>query len=226
MTRLLLVFAASAGLWAQQPKDIVISVGTPTVGGPMTVSVFGDVFGAITGAPHSGDGITETSHVQPDGTRTVTKSTTKIYRDNDGRERREQIASGGATTITISDPVLRVTYTLDPATKTATKMSSSPPAFIKGGMVGDGFTSTAPSPAEKRDDLGQQVIEHISANGTRITSGDTVSESWFSAELKVVVMSRQTGPQGETTYRLINVSRLAPPPSLFEVPSDYRISGR
>ncbi len=227
MTRLVLAFAASAiGLWAQQPKDIVISVGTPTVGGPLTVSVFGDAFSsAITGAPYSGEGITETTQVQPDGTRTVTKSTTKIYRDNDGRERKEQIAGRGAT-ITISDPVLRVTYTLDAATKTATKMSSSPPAFIKGGMVGDGFTSTAPSPAEKREDLGQQVIEHLSTNGTRITSGNTVSESWFSSELKVVVMSKRTDPQGEVTYRLINVSRLAPPPSLFEVPSTYRISGR
>ncbi len=227
MKRLVLVLAASAGLWAQQPaqqpKDIVISVGTPTVGGPMTVSVFGDVFSsAITGAPYSGEGITETTQVQ-DGNRTVTKSTTKIYRDNDGRERREQIAARGATSIKISDPVLRVTYTLDPATKTATKTPSSPPAFIKGGMVGDGFTSTAPSPAEKREDLGQQVIEHLSANGTRITSGLTVSESWFAPDLRVVVMSKRTGQQGETTYRLTNVSRLAPPPSLFEVPSDYRI---
>lgn len=225
MARLALAFAASAiGLLAQQPKDIVISVGTPTVGGPVMVSLFGDAFnGAITGAPYSGEGITETTGVQPDGTRTVTKSTEKIYRDNEGRQRREQIASRGAATITISDPVLRVTYTLDPATKTAAKMSSTPSASIKGGMVGDGFTSTAPSPAEKREDLGQTVIERISANGTRITSGNTVSETWFSSDLKVVVMSKRTGPQGETTYRLTNVSRVAPLPSLFEVPSDYRI---
>ena len=222
MKSLVLVFAALAiGLWAQQPaqppKDIVISVGTPTVGGPTTVSVFGDVFsGAITGAPYSGDGITETAQAQPDGTRTVTKSTTKIYRDNDGRERREQIVGRGATSITISDPILRVTYTLDPAGKTATKMSSSPPAFIKGGMVGDGFTSTAPSPAEKREDLGQQVIEHISANGTRITSGDMISGE--------LVLARAESSGDVQTQRPARRDRL--PADQREPPSSAAISVR
>src|ERR1700746_1454090 len=113
MTRLALLFTALAiGVWAQQvdqgPKDIVISVGAPTVGGPMTVSVFGDMFsGAITGAPYSADGVREITQVQPDGNRMVTKFTTRIYRDNDGRERKEEIAGGRTTSITISDPVLR-----------------------------------------------------------------------------------------------------------------------
>src|SRR5579872_2090980 len=118
MKSLVLVFIATAGLWAQQvtqsPTDIVISVGAPAVGGPMTVSVFGDMFSAaVTGRPYSADGLTETTQIQPDGTRKVTKSMTRIYRDNDGRERTEQIENGHATSITISDPILRVTYTLD-----------------------------------------------------------------------------------------------------------------
>jgi hypothetical protein len=228
MKSLVLVFMAAAGLWAQQvtqsPTDIVISVGAPTVGGPMTVSLLGDMFSAaVTGAPYSADGVTETTQFQPDGNRTVTKSTTRIYRDIEGRERKEAIAGGRATSITISDPVLRVTYTLDPATKTATKKSAGPQAAIKGGMVGEGFTSPAPSPAEKSEDLGQRVIEQLPANGTRITTGSTMTESWFSPDLKVVVMSKRTSPQGEVTYRLVNVSRISPPPSLFEVPSEYQI---
>ena len=230
MKRLVLALIAAAGLWAQQvdqgPNNIVISVGTPTVGGPMTVSVFGDIFSAaITGRPYSADGLTETTQFQADGSRTVTKATTtKIYRDNDGRERTEKIENGHATSITISDPVLRVTYTLDPAAKTAIKTSASPRPIIKGGMVGEGFTSPSTSPAEKREDLGQKVIEQMAANGTRITLGSTISESWFSSDLKVVIVSRNTNPQSEVTHRLINISRLDPPRSLFEVPAGYQIA--
>ena len=51
-----------------------------------------------------------------------------------------------------------------------------------------------------------------------------VSERWFSPELKVLVMSRQSDPRfGETTYRLTNISRGEPAPDLFEVPADYQI---
>jgi hypothetical protein len=93
-------------------------------------------------------------------------------------------------------------------------------------MVGDGFTSTAPSPAQQREDLGRQVIDGLSAQGTRITtttpSGQAISESWFSPDLKVVLMSKQTNQQSETNYRIMNVSRVEPPSSLFEVPLGYQ----
>jgi hypothetical protein len=186
------------------------------------VSVFGgNMFSAaVKGAPYSADGITETNRVLPDGKRTVNKSTTRIYRDSAGRERREQ-----GPAITISDPVARATYTLDPGSKTATRMSVPRPAtaFVTGGIVGDGFTSAAPSPAEQREDLGRQVIDGLSAQGTRITTAQTVSESWFSSDLKVVVMSKQTDQRGEIDYRLMNVIRAEPLPSLFEVPVGYQV---
>jgi hypothetical protein len=198
-------------------------MGTPTVGGPTMVSVLGgDMFSAaVKGAPYSAEGITETTQVLPDGNRTVNRSTTKIYRDSAGRERREQ----GPATITISDPVVRVIYSLDPSTKTATRLTAPRPvsAFVTGGMVGDGFTSSAPSPAEQREDLGRQIVNGLSAQGTRITTPQTVSETWFSSDLKVVVMSKQTDSHGEIAYRLMNVSRAEPPPSLFEVPARYQV---
>jgi hypothetical protein len=90
-------------------------------------------------------------------------------------------------------------------------------------MVGDGFTSSAPSPAEQREDLGRRIIDGLSAQGTRITTPQTISETWFSSDLKVVVMSKQTNPRGETNYRLINVIRAEPPPTLFEVPASYQV---
>ena len=51
-----------------------------------------------------------------------------------------------------------------------------------------------------------------------------VSESWFSAELQAVVMSKQSDPRmGETSYRLTGINRSEQARSLFEIPADYKI---
>jgi hypothetical protein len=84
--------------------------------------------------------------------------------------------------------------------------------------------------------LGVQFMEGIAVEGTRTTvtiaAGqignelpiNIVSERWFSPELKVLVMSRQSDPRfGETTYRLTNIERTEPPSGLFEVPSDFKV---
>jgi hypothetical protein len=86
------------------------------------------------------------------------------------------------------------------------------------------------------ESLGQQFMEGVTSDGTRTTmtipAGQIgnelpitiVSERWFSPELKVLVMSRQSDPRfGETTYRLTNISRGEPAPDLFEVPADYQV---
>jgi hypothetical protein len=88
----------------------------------------------------------------------------------------------------------------------------------------------------KSESLGQQTIEGLQATGTRTTriiaAGvigndqpiDIVSETWYSPELQMVVMSKHSDPQiGETTYRLTNIQRGAPPQSLFEVPATYTV---
>jgi hypothetical protein len=72
------------------------------------------------GAPYSGEAVTETTQLLSDGNRIARKSVTRIYRDSDGRTRRENVsASGEVTTINISDPVGESTYVLYPQTKIA-----------------------------------------------------------------------------------------------------------
>ena len=86
----------------------------------------------------------------------------------------------------------------------------------------------------KGEDLGEQMIEGVKARGVRNTSSievgkigndrplNTVSESWYSDELKMEVMSRRSDPRaGESTFRLININRSEPPSYLFQVPSGY-----
>ena len=86
------------------------------------------------------------------------------------------------------------------------------------------------------EQLGNQMMEGVTVEGTRTTMTipagqignespiQIVSERWFSPELKVLVMSRQSDPRfGETTYRLIGVTRVEPPEDLFDIPSDYKV---
>jgi len=87
-----------------------------------------------------------------------------------------------------------------------------------------------------RESLGKQTIEGVEAEGTRVTftipAGKignerpivTVNERWYSPELQAIVMSKNSDPRmGETTYRLTNIVRSEPDPSLFQVPSDYTV---
>jgi|SRR5689334_10592703 len=82
--------------------------------------------------------------------------------------------------------------------------------------------------------LGERIIEGLKVTGTRmdftIPSGavgneqpiTVSSEQWFSPELGVVVSSTHKDPMmGDTTYKLEQVSRVEPDPSLFTVPADY-----
>jgi hypothetical protein len=90
-----------------------------------------------------------------------------------------------------------------------------------------------------KEDLGQKSIEGVMAEGSRTTTTiaagkignaqaiKVVSESWFSPDLQVLVMTRHSDPRsGETVYRLTNIIRGEQDRSLFEVPADYTIQDR
>jgi hypothetical protein len=115
-----------------------------------------------------------------------------------------------------------------------------PPPPPPGAMGGVMFhrVEVAGMPADKPvvESLGTQFMEGIAVDGTRTTltipAGQIgneqpiqiVSERWFSPDLKVLVMSRQSDPRfGETTYRLTNITRAEPSPQLFEIPADFTI---
>jgi len=84
----------------------------------------------IKGSPYSAEAVTETTQILGDGNRIVNRSTASLYRDSEGRTRREQtlksiggVAAGAQPlqTIMISDPVAGFSYSLDPGTRTARK---------------------------------------------------------------------------------------------------------
>ena len=123
----------------------------------------------VKGAPYSAQAVTEITQTLADGNRIVNKSTASIYRDSEGRTRREHtltaigpFANAGdpPQTISINDPVAGVNYALDPRSKIAHKMSpmrfqfklSLPPGEgdrMFGPPDGPGPGGMAPPPPER-----------------------------------------------------------------------------
>jgi hypothetical protein len=242
------------------------------------------------GRPYSAEAVTESVQVLADGNRIVTRSASRVYRDGEGRTRREMMNPSGAVQgASISDPIARTSFTLEPETKTAYSAtgvvtltaaggggggsggavpvegqrleaavrarSSEPPAVVGGERVVAGAVTSAPAgagggvrmmktpapddPNVRREELGQQMIEGVSATGTRTTTvipagaiGNAqeirvVSEQWFSPDLQVLVMTKHVDPRsGENTYKLTNIVRAEPDPGLFVVPADYTVKVR
>ena len=84
----------------------------------------------VKGAPYSAESVSETTQVLSDGNRITRKTTAQIYRDSEGRTRRDQTATPlgpfataeeSPRTVFINDPVAGVNYVLNSRTRTAHK---------------------------------------------------------------------------------------------------------
>lgn len=88
----------------------------------------------------------------------------------------------------------------------------------------------------RNEPIGTQTIEGLPVDGTRsvgtIPAGqignerpiEIVSETWYSKDLKMTVMSHRVDPRnGETNYRVSSIRRGEPDASLFQVPPDFTI---
>jgi hypothetical protein len=93
-----------------------------------------------------------------------------------------------------------------------------------------------PRPAMAREDLGSQMMEGVLVKGQRFVQSwpagsqgsdrpfQTISETWTSPDLNLVVLSKNVDPRnGENTMKLINISRADPSPTLFAPPPDYTV---
>jgi hypothetical protein len=241
-----------------------------------TRTIMGTVASRITtDRPYSAEAVNESLQLLPDGNKIHRTTVTRVYRDSAGRTRREMLNEDGSVrSITISDPVSKISYALDPASKTATKggaavasmagsgegvrvartaegsavasrggggsvgATAGVATITRGGAGGVAGTVTAVG-GGNREALDPQVIEGLNATGTRTTTiipagqvGNAqeikiVSEQWTSDELQLLVMTKHSDPRsGESVYRLRNVLRAEPDPSLFAVPADYTIQER
>ncbi len=197
----------------------------------------------VQGAPYSAQAVTQFTQTLANGDHVQRTTTASIARDSQGRTRMDRSlatvgalsarAGGQARAIVIHDPVAGVSYALDPASKTGTSMQIQPrPAGSASARTQRAASANRPAP--KTEDLGTQVIQGVSAQGTRVTrviaAGqegnekeiDIVTEIWLSADLQAIVQSKTSDPRfGETVYQLSGLTRAEPDPALFTVPAGY-----
>jgi hypothetical protein len=183
------------------------------------VRVVGEKIGfemkVVKGAPYSA--ITEVESVQPlaDGNRIRNKTTTFVYRDGEGRTRREGVGKeqSAATEVFISDPASGVSYFLDTQRRVAVKsqvnlqdielekMKFAIEMEIKqrelkrrtqeSGQVaraeGGGTVKEKPQPIT--ESLGQQLIEGVMCEGRRTTT--TIPAGAAGNELPINIVNEQ-----------------------------------
>jgi hypothetical protein len=165
------------------------------------------------------------------------------------------------TLVQIEDPVAGYIYILDDINKVAHRVKAQvvPQRSMEpmtrrvapveggggGGRIGSGVTGYlgergAAVNARPRlemlapEDLGTQMIDGVSAHGTRTTTviptgsqGNDgpitiTGDSWFSPELNMTIRTVSNDPRsGIQTMGIANLTRNDPDPSLFMVPADY-----
>lgn len=203
----------------------------------------------VKGAPYSATAITESTQTLADGNQIIRKKELAYYRDSQGRMRIEQrldtigewTAAKPGPIVMISDPVAGRSYNLDPRNRVAVKSS---PYFKE--VYDDVLNDVAPQETERQlkadfsgrireESLPKKTFELVEAEGTRTTVtipageiGNTlpievIDEKWYSPDLRAVVMTRHSDPRtGEVIWRLTDINRGEPDPSLFRVPVDYK----
>lgn len=205
----------------------------------------------VTGAPYSAQAVTEHTQTLQDGNNIHTTITANVYRDSQGRTRREgelgavgpwAVQGNAHKVITITDPVAGFIHTLNPDTQVAREMPFRAHAGAGNGTVAGEhrFQQRHESANVTTESLGTQVIGGVAAQGTRITrtipAGQVGNqapilitvERWYSPELQTDVMRKEMNPQfGQTTFQLTNIVRAEPDAALFQVPANYTLeSGR
>ena len=142
----------------------------------------------VKGAPFSATASSESTQTLQDGTSIHRTTSSALYRDSQGRFRREVTLSGFGplqasgkphTMITIGDPVAGTHYMLDPEQRVAHKMTLHNGG--KGGASSDEKAQAFEQKMQKRiakqeadgtvkkESLGTQAINGVNAEGTRIT---------------------------------------------------------
>jgi len=138
-------------------------------------------------------------------------------------------AAGGTFTMRVADgseaPPLP-----PPDAMPTTIAAQGPDVFFEKHLITEGQSQA------NTEDLGSQTMEGVLVKGTRTThtipAGQIgneqpitiVTEVWTSPDLKTVVYSKRSDPRmGEQTFRLTNIVRGDPNPSLFTVPADFKI---
>ena len=248
---LLLAVSAAWGQNADAPPPTHERGGPPPMRGMGGPDSFGIEGRTVTGAPFTAQVVSTSTQTLSDGSHIARNVNATVARDGQGRTYRQQtmdnlgpVSGSGKTVIFIHDPVAHASHVLSADSKT--DMMSHMPQHQRGPRGENGPPPQATGPLTPRarngetvETLSPQMVEGVWAEGTRITRTipvgsigndhelKVVSETWYSKDLQMVVMSKHSDPRmGESTFRLTNIQRGEPDATLFLVPAGYKTSER
>lgn len=179
--------------------------------------------GVIKNAPYSAQAVTETTQKLADGNRISRKSTASLYRDSEGRTRREETlgiagppGSGEepAQSIFINDPVTETSLVLDTRTKVAHKMPplKFPPPPPPGAEASGGVVIASTAGGAAIGNMGQRVAklkaegEFLMGSGAAmITPGMVTSFSDKDAQKESLGTQVIEGVQAEGTRNTMTI---------------------
>lgn len=209
------IVLATAALAQNAPTSQGVIIGGEAPG-PHIRMHFGERFGledgkVVKGVPFSAQAATEHTQTLSDGNHIHMTHTASVFRDSEGRVRREMDITGIAPLassasspkfVMINDVVAGVRYILNPDTKTATKM---PPKLGKDmGRVNMVYRRTPDGqvlvqkagpggahgePQRTEESLGDQVIQGLKVQGTRTTT--TIPAGQMGNERPIQIVSER-----------------------------------
>ncbi|HEX3644577.1 MAG TPA: hypothetical protein VHT95_03170 [Vicinamibacterales bacterium] len=247
----------------------------------------------LKGAPYSAEVVNDYTQVLTDGNRIVQHSTGRVYRDREGRVRREEDRASATPSISIVDPIAGVSYSLDPESHIAWKTPGLAGLAIVRKFDAAAMTTVVGGPRPRRAPIVAAGVEGVRVEGGDRNAGNVIfevngqvagyrrfnpgdrpldggsaggvvedveealaprtmegvvvagrrlkttiaagaignewpltvtSEEWTSPELQILVLTDRKDPRlGDSTYRLVHISRDEPAATLFQVPADYTI---
>src|SRR5579885_957814 len=148
------------------------------------------------GQPYSAEAVNETTQTLADGNKIVNRSSSMIYRDSEGRERREETMAKIGPWSADGAPA-KMIFISDPMAKTVTTVGRGGAAFsysrserVTGGVPQVFSYETkmiSPvGPAGKFEKLGSQTIEGVLAEGTRTTTTIPAGQIGNEREINIV----------------------------------------
>ena len=140
----------------------------------------------LKGAPYSAEVANDHTQALADGNRIVQHSTGRVYRDSEGRVRREEDRASGGPSISIVDPVAGVSYSLDPESRVAWKTPSRAGLTIMNKLDAAKIDATKLQLEKVQAELKARMAEAGSGAGGTVTEFRTEAGAKEKAEMVTI----------------------------------------